>query len=181
MPKHSQQPPGVVQNRSALQCSKENTEQCGYDHAPVTRGRMRAQFPLPHGPPNRRPNSADFADLCADLWGFCDLAHSGPLVVSGAATSWASGIWGCGAFSVCCRVFYCCHRVWHRVPSDGLLRDSFGCELASGAAASPAACSAAASCSSMATGTKHRTLFEMLGYNTSHGVLMPSACMPQGD
>ena len=26
-------------------------EQCGYDHAPVTRGRMRAQFPLPHGPP----------------------------------------------------------------------------------------------------------------------------------
>ena len=25
------------------------TEQCGYDHAPVTRGRMRAQFPLPHG------------------------------------------------------------------------------------------------------------------------------------
>ena len=30
--------------------SKQNTEQCGYDHAPVTRGRMRAQFPLPHGP-----------------------------------------------------------------------------------------------------------------------------------
>ena len=30
---------------------KQNTEQCGYDHAPVTRGRMRAQFPLPHGPP----------------------------------------------------------------------------------------------------------------------------------
>ena len=28
-----------------------HTEQCGYDHAPVTRGRMRAQFPLPHGPP----------------------------------------------------------------------------------------------------------------------------------
>ena len=49
-PKHSQQPPGVVQNRSTLQCSKQNTEQCGYDHAPVTRGRMRAQFPLPHGP-----------------------------------------------------------------------------------------------------------------------------------
>ena len=47
---HSQQPPGVVQNRSTLQCSKQNTEQCGYDHAPVTRGRMRAQFPLPHGP-----------------------------------------------------------------------------------------------------------------------------------
>ena len=21
-----------------------------------------------------------------------------------------SGIWGCEAFSVCCRVFYCCHR-----------------------------------------------------------------------
>ena len=47
---HSQQPPGVVQNWSMLQCSKQNTEQCGYDHAPVTRGRMRAQFPLPHGP-----------------------------------------------------------------------------------------------------------------------------------
>ena len=46
---HSQQPPGVVQNWSTLQCSKQNTEQCGYDHAPVTRGRMRAQFPLPHG------------------------------------------------------------------------------------------------------------------------------------
>ena len=48
---HSQQPPGVVQNSSTLQCSKQNTEQCGYDHAPMTRGRMRAQFPLPHGPP----------------------------------------------------------------------------------------------------------------------------------
>ena len=47
---HSQQPPSVVQNWSTLQCSKQNTEQCGYDHAPVTRGRMRAQFPLPHGP-----------------------------------------------------------------------------------------------------------------------------------
>ena len=47
---HSQQPPGVVHNWSTLQCSKQNTEQCGYDHAPVTRGRMRAQFPLPHGP-----------------------------------------------------------------------------------------------------------------------------------
>ena len=46
---HSQQPPGVVQNWSTLQCSEQNTEQCGYDHAPVTRGRMRAQFPLPHG------------------------------------------------------------------------------------------------------------------------------------
>ena len=43
-------PPLVVQNWSAPQCSKQNTEQCGYDHAPVTRGRMRAQFPLPHGP-----------------------------------------------------------------------------------------------------------------------------------
>ena len=47
---HSQQPPGVVQNWSTLQCSKQNNEQCGYDHAPVTRGRMRARFPLPHGP-----------------------------------------------------------------------------------------------------------------------------------
>ena len=48
---HGQQPPGVVQNWPTLQCSRQNTEQCGYDHAPVTRGRMRAQFPLPHGPP----------------------------------------------------------------------------------------------------------------------------------
>ena len=47
----SEQLPGVVQNWSTLQCSKQNTEQCGYDHAPLTRGRMRAQFPLPHGPP----------------------------------------------------------------------------------------------------------------------------------
>ena len=53
---HSQQPPGVVQNWSTLQCSKQNTEhECGYDHAPVTRGRMRAQFPLPHGPPDLIP------------------------------------------------------------------------------------------------------------------------------
>ena len=27
-----------------------HTELCGDDHAPVTRGRMRAQYPLPHGP-----------------------------------------------------------------------------------------------------------------------------------
>ena len=26
-----------------------------------------------------------------------------------------SGIWGCGAYTVCCRVFYCYHRVCHRV------------------------------------------------------------------
>ena len=43
-------PRGVVQKWSTLQCSEQNTEQCGYDHAPVTRVRMRAQFPLPHGP-----------------------------------------------------------------------------------------------------------------------------------
>ena len=55
---HSQQPPGVVQNWSTLQCSKHDIEQCGYDHAPVTRGRMRTQFPLPHGPPGGlRPTS----------------------------------------------------------------------------------------------------------------------------
>ena len=47
---HSQQPPGVVHNWSTLQCSKHDIEQCGDDHAPVTRGRMRTQFPLPHGP-----------------------------------------------------------------------------------------------------------------------------------
>ena len=48
---NSQQPSGVVQNWPTLQCSRHNTEQCGYDHAPVTRGRMRTQFPLPHAPP----------------------------------------------------------------------------------------------------------------------------------
>ena len=48
---HSQKPPGVVQSWTTLQCSKHDIEQCGYDHAPVTRGRMRTQFPLPHGPP----------------------------------------------------------------------------------------------------------------------------------
>ena len=58
---HSQQPPGVVQNWSTLQCSKHNTEQCGYDHAPVTRGRMRTQFPLPHGPP---------LSVSRDAWGW---------------------------------------------------------------------------------------------------------------
>ena len=57
---HSQQPPGVVQNWSTLQCSKQNTEQCGYDHAPVTRGRMRAQFPLPHGQAPHPPQWALF-------------------------------------------------------------------------------------------------------------------------
>ena len=30
---------------------EKNTELCGDDHAPVTRGRMRAQYPLPHPPP----------------------------------------------------------------------------------------------------------------------------------
>ena len=47
---HSQKPPGVVQNWTTLQRSEHDIEQCGYDHAPVTRGRMRTQFPLPHGP-----------------------------------------------------------------------------------------------------------------------------------
>ena len=53
---HSQQPPGVVQNWSTLQCSKHDIERCGYDHAPVTRGRMRTQFLLPHGPPTHNPS-----------------------------------------------------------------------------------------------------------------------------
>ena len=44
-------PPPPPRNWSALHCSEKYTEQCGYDHAPVTRGRMRAQYPLPHGPP----------------------------------------------------------------------------------------------------------------------------------
>ena len=30
---------------------RQNTELSGDDHAPVTRGRMRTQYPLPHGPP----------------------------------------------------------------------------------------------------------------------------------
>ena len=29
---------------------RQNIELSGDDHAPVTRGRMRAQYPLPHGP-----------------------------------------------------------------------------------------------------------------------------------
>ena len=33
---------------AAVQQGK-HTELCGDDHAPVTRGRMRAQYPLPHG------------------------------------------------------------------------------------------------------------------------------------
>ena len=74
LPMHSQQSPGVVQNWSTLQCSKQNTEQCGYDHAPVTRGRMRAQFPLPHGPqavPRRQcirpPCSTFFPHICPSV------------------------------------------------------------------------------------------------------------------
>ena len=54
---HSQQPPGVVQNWSTLQCSKHDIEQCGHDHAPVTWGRMRTQFPLPHGPRGHGQNT----------------------------------------------------------------------------------------------------------------------------
>ena len=34
---------------AAMQQEK-NTELCGDDRAPVTRGRMRTQYPLPHGP-----------------------------------------------------------------------------------------------------------------------------------
>ena len=64
---HSQQPLGVVQNWSTLQCSKQNTEQCGYDHAPVTRGRMRAQFPLPHGPKKSPETSFRVVTACWPL------------------------------------------------------------------------------------------------------------------
>ena len=34
---------------------------CGDDHAPVTRGRMRAQYPLPHGPRGNRPNRGEIS------------------------------------------------------------------------------------------------------------------------
>ena len=36
-----------------LRCNaaRQNTELSGDDHAPATRGRMRAQYPLPNGPP----------------------------------------------------------------------------------------------------------------------------------
>ena len=41
-------------SRTALQCSKaKHWAECGDDHAPVTRGRMRAKYPLPHGPPDQ--------------------------------------------------------------------------------------------------------------------------------
>ena len=86
---HSQQPPGVVQNWSTLQCSKQNTEQCGYDHAPVTRGRMRAQFPLPHGQggPGRS-------------WGFIQpgLPQRGLGVVGGEGGGWEGGVVGGGCY-----------------------------------------------------------------------------------
>ena len=39
---------------AAVQQGK-HTELCGDDHAPVTRGRMRAQYPLPHGRPPATP------------------------------------------------------------------------------------------------------------------------------
>ena len=37
---------------TGLRCSaaRQNIELSGDDHAPVTRGRMRAQYPLPRGP-----------------------------------------------------------------------------------------------------------------------------------
>ena len=50
---------------------------------------------------------------------------SAPLVVSGAATPVATE--RCGAFSVWCRVFYCCHRVCHSVSvrwSEGACKPS---------------------------------------------------------
>ena len=59
--------------------ARKNTELCGDDHAPVTRGRMRAQYPLPHGrvqspirtcrqiaSPNSRRRQAP---LCAEVKG----------------------------------------------------------------------------------------------------------------
>ena len=41
----------MVWCRTGLRCSaaSKTLNNCGYDHAPVTRGRMRTQFPLPHG------------------------------------------------------------------------------------------------------------------------------------
>ena len=38
--------------RTGVRCTaaRKNTELCDDDHAPVARGRMRAQYPLPHGP-----------------------------------------------------------------------------------------------------------------------------------
>ena len=46
--------------RIGLHCSaaRKSTELCGDDHAPVTRGRMRAQYPLPHGPTAERATIA---------------------------------------------------------------------------------------------------------------------------
>ena len=47
--------------RTGLHCSaaRKNTELCGDDHAPVTRGRMQAQYPLPHGPPKSTSKQRD--------------------------------------------------------------------------------------------------------------------------
>ena len=59
---HSQKPPGVVQNWSTLQCSKQNTQQCGYDHAPVTRvvgePNFRCLMALEHNTPAPRAESS---------------------------------------------------------------------------------------------------------------------------
>ena len=52
-PKHIQKPPGVAPNCLRCSAARQNIELSGDDHAPVTRGRMRAQYPLPHGPPRR--------------------------------------------------------------------------------------------------------------------------------
>ena len=40
----------VLQSPPPPRAARQNTEPSGDDHAPVTRGRMRAQYPLPHGP-----------------------------------------------------------------------------------------------------------------------------------
>ena len=60
--------------RTGLRCSaaRQNTELCGDDHAPVTRGRMRAQYPLPHAPP---------PPLCGSVW--CRMELQIELIESG--------------------------------------------------------------------------------------------------
>ena len=67
---------------------------------------------------------------CNGFWAATAFSSSSCVWCSHVFGHRVSGIWDCGAFSVCCRVFYCCHRVCHRVRwSEGArkLQDSFGC------------------------------------------------------
>ena len=54
----------------------KNTELCGDDHAPVTRGRMRAQYPLPHG--KKKSSKIDVFGLVLVWLGVASVCWFGP-------------------------------------------------------------------------------------------------------